>query len=547
LWCLLALIFFWSCRRDVPSNFDRNLPPETMLTGAPVESSLTFYQVHLKWYGVDPDGVVDYYEYSVTDTNKTPGEDDPGFSGFLKTTKTDSVFLLQANMVQTLGHRFYVRAVDNEGKTDPTPAWTYFVADDFNLPGVEFLSASGTWVTRRGVDTTVALSSNSNFAPTDTIGVGGVFRASWTGTDADSVTGGEVVGYEYRRSTDPEFTGGTRADTTATFSFARPAGSELSSYFSGVAAILVRSIDDAGAKTNPDSLRSVVVNFSPRAWIVDPNQTNPPVRAYPALFIERESQVIYPSGTTLADGLRRIQFKYTGFDDQRDLRLDPNNPSGVTGFQYRRLKGGGGVAYLDIASWKPYPLVSDFDDGQNLTSGDYTYLIRARDELGREGAPETLRVSVNYFPFFTSATYVDQSMVEQPLWNPGPSGQQADTVLVPIPAAGGGGYPGLTVRFFARDDHDPLSPHPMDFNDLVEQEVSRVGSYQSLLNGSRESFLPAPTDSLGQPTADERTYPVSPLGGAGIVADGLNVLVLKAKDLTGRVTTLQVVFRAELQ
>jgi hypothetical protein len=466
LWCLLGLIFFWSCRRDAPSNFDRNLPPETILTGAPAESSSAFYQVHLMWYGVDPDGLVDHYEYSVTDTNKVPGEDDPGFSGFLKTTKTDSVFRLEANKVQTLGHRFYVRAVDNEGKTDPTPAWTYFVADDFNLPGVRFLSATGHWRTGRGTDTTVALSSNSAFAPSDTIGVGGEFRASWEGFDADP--GGVVVGYQYRRSADPEFIGGTLADTAASFSFARPAGSDLSTYFSGVAAILVRSIDDAGAKTNPESLRSVVVNFSPRAWIVDPNQTNPPVRARPPLFIEKNSQVAYPSGTFLADGLRRITFKYTGFDDKRDIRLDPNNPSGVIGFQFRRLKGGGGVAYLDIATWKPYPLVSDFDDGVGLSSGDYTYLIRARDELGREGAPETLKVSVNYFPYFEYVTYLDDTMTEQSLWNPGPSGSQMDTVTVGI-APQGGGYPGLTVRFYARDDHDPGNLDPMDFNPVIEQ------------------------------------------------------------------------------
>jgi hypothetical protein len=87
----------------------------------------------------------------------------------------------------------------------------------------------------------------------------------------------------------------------------------------------------------------------------------------------------------------------------------------------------------------------------------------------------------------------------------------------------------------------------MDFNPVIEQELSHVASYQTLLNSARGSFLLAPTDSLGQPTADERTFPVSPLGGAGIVDDGLNVLVLKAKDISGRVTTLQIVFRAELQ
>ena len=92
--CLLTLVFLWSCREEPPSNFDRNLAPETVISLAPAESTLSFYQVHLFWFGSDADGVIDHFEYSITDSNKTPGEDDPGFSGYFKTSKNDSTFLL---------------------------------------------------------------------------------------------------------------------------------------------------------------------------------------------------------------------------------------------------------------------------------------------------------------------------------------------------------------------------------------------------------------------------------------------------------------------
>jgi hypothetical protein len=552
LCCLLALSFSSGCREDRPSTFDRNLPPETVITGAPAESALAYYQVHLKWYGVDPDGVIDHYEYSVTDSNKTPGEDDPGFTGYYQTTRTDSVFLLTANDPQILGHRFYVRSVDNEGKTDPTPAWTYFVAHDFNFPRVVFTSAVGRWIDRQGRPQEVPIASSSRFAPTDTIGVGGSVTVSWTGFDDDipccpGIGSGRVVGYEFRRSNDPEFLGGTPADTIATMSFAEAAGEDITAYYSGTAAILVRAIDDAGARTNPDSARSVVVNFSPRAWIVHPDSTVPPAKARTPVFIEKDSQTIYPSGTVLADGLRRIQFKFSGRDDDRDMSLDPNNPSGVVGFQFRRLKNGGGFAFQDIQTWKRYPQVSDFDDGADLTSGDYAYLIRARDELGREGLPAILEVSVNYSPYFEWVRYVDQDTVEQSLWNPGPSGQQLDTVQVVIPELQGGGYPDFRVRFVARDDHDPMNPHPLDFNPLVEEELSFVQAYRIALNNALQGFSIAPTDSAGLPTVDERVYPVSPLGGASVVSEGLNVLELTVRDLGSRFATVTVVFDVVLQ
>ena len=540
LCCLLSLNIFLGCRREAPSNFDSNLPPETVVSGAPAESSAAFYQVHLKWYGVDEDGTVDFYEYALTDSNKTPGEDDPGFSGFFKTTRTDSVFFLSANNPQTLGHRFYVRAVDNEGKTDPTPAWVYFVASDYNAPFVQFLSARGTWTDRMGNLRTKDITSSNPFLPSDTVGVGATIRVSWTGGDTDSL--GYVVGYEYKLSTDTDYLGGSLSDTSFSYSFDEPSGSGLSAYFTGSEAVLVRAIDDAGARTAPNAARSFVVNFSPKTWFVDPTTSGNPQGRF---FVEREFGTTRPSGTVLADGNRTIRFKFTGVDDDRDVRLDPNSPSGVTGFEYRRLKNGGGFAYQAVQGSSLYPIISDFNDGYTHTSGDYVYLVRAVDELGRRGRPDTLRFGVNYSPFWDHVRYVDQDSTLQELWNRSPGGGQLDTVVVNIPQNTDGTYPPLTVQFFARDDHTFPVKDPLDFNNVVEEELGQVQDYQILLNNARGGFDNAPTDSLGQPVPDTRTYPVSVQGTVG-VRSGLNTLQLGARDISGRNTFLVLVFWVNL-
>jgi hypothetical protein len=554
---LLALAFASGCRRETPSSFDSNLAPETIISGAPAESTAAYYRVHIKWYGVDPDGLIDYYEYSVTDSNKTPGEDNPGFSGYFRTDRTDSIFILQANNTQVLGHRFYVRSVDNEGKTDPTPAWTYFIAEDFNLPVVCFRApgltppaacpapdqryAIGTWTDRAGnLRSTRIYSSNRN-APTDTIGVGGSVRFAWYGFDID--VGDSVVGFEYRMSGDPEYQGGTLADTSFSFDFARPVGSSLATYFSGNEAILVHAIDVAGARTNPDSARSFVVNFGPITWIVDPNQVDPPVRA--RLFTDRESQIVWPSGTWLADGVRVLQFKYTGFDDPRDQSLDPNNPTGITGFQARVLKNGGGEAFRDVPAggWLHYPQVSEYVSS-GLQSGDYLILVRSRDELGRYGRPDTLRVKVNYAPFLEYVRYADTTGAETDLWAPGTT----DTVSITIPELPGGGYPGVRIRFNGRDDHyPPPNTHPGDPNPVVEQEAGRVKDYVARLNGARDGFVSFPEDSLGQPLPVEIVYPVGTTSEPGFIQSGLNRLELRVRDLPGRISTYEIVFHVTLE
>ena len=52
---ILALIAGMGCRKELPELFDRNNPPETYITSAPVESIFDSYKVHVHWHGEDID------------------------------------------------------------------------------------------------------------------------------------------------------------------------------------------------------------------------------------------------------------------------------------------------------------------------------------------------------------------------------------------------------------------------------------------------------------------------------------------------------------
>ena len=550
--CLLGLVLLWGCRRESPSSFDSNLPPETYISRAPAESTLAYYRIHLYWNGEDPDGLVDHFEYAVTDSNKTPGEDTPGFSGFFRSSSHDSVFSLRADNPQVLGHRFYVRAVDNEGKVDPTPAWAYFIAHDFNFPNVVFHTQIGRWTDRDGNERTITLRSSDRYSPTDTIGVGGEITVSWGGYDVDP--GGSVVGFEYHTRELSSFVGGTLADTMITVSF-EPSSTGKKTYFSGTEAIQVRAIDDAGAKTQPDSIRSVVVNFSPVTWIVDPEATDSmgrPVRNEVFQKVGPTGQPegrTFPSGSTLAwDGSSMqpgIQFYYTAFDDPRDKNIAPDDSSsGISGFSYRKLRSGGGGAYATIRDWVAYPNKNLFawTIGKRLGTGNYSFLVRAKDLLGRWGKPAIIRVNVNYMPYFTSVTYFTADGEEKPLWIPPTSGESSEPVVVHIPRNEDGTYPDFHVRFTGLDEHHvPPNTNPLDVNDVLEEEISPISEFRARLNGATVGFQDA-SGNLEEGFFGERFFPVSTQRISGSVSQGENVLLLAAKDAGERAGEMEVDF-----
>src|SRR5215470_3372710 len=67
LLCVLFVLAL-SCRQDVPSLFQINQPPETILTVIPEDSTRAFYRYHVYWHGEDADGHVVRYLFAITDS-----------------------------------------------------------------------------------------------------------------------------------------------------------------------------------------------------------------------------------------------------------------------------------------------------------------------------------------------------------------------------------------------------------------------------------------------------------------------------------------------
>lgn len=109
---LLSIFFFGGCDKGTQKP---NVPPETKiaidainLTGDNRLNS----EVHVSWFGTDGDGYVAGFELSFDETNWT------------YTTLLDSTFQFTIPAgSDTVDVNFYVRAIDDKGATDPTPAF----------------------------------------------------------------------------------------------------------------------------------------------------------------------------------------------------------------------------------------------------------------------------------------------------------------------------------------------------------------------------------------------------------------------------------------
>ncbi len=107
---ILIVLLVSGCSEHFPNQPLGNLPPETFLALRP-DSTLrrTASQQDIHWWGEDPDGFVAGYYFSFDSTHWT------------FTTANDSLFGLKLNTTDTT-YSFFVKAVDNEGAEDPTPA-----------------------------------------------------------------------------------------------------------------------------------------------------------------------------------------------------------------------------------------------------------------------------------------------------------------------------------------------------------------------------------------------------------------------------------------
>src|SRR5215207_1742490 len=206
----LILVVGAGCRKVPTENNDRNRAPDTYLSAAPLDTiaggglSRIPHRYRAQWAGSDIDGEVVGFFVAVTETTldlatgrpyKLPP---PRPSQFRFTTSRESLFTF--NVLEGRGndreHALYVFSVDNQGKVDPTPAVTHFVARDQHLPGV-------TWIVAKAFGTVFLPNGFGGITPTpferdltdghelpahapwDTIPSSGHVHFEWEGFDPD--------------------------------------------------------------------------------------------------------------------------------------------------------------------------------------------------------------------------------------------------------------------------------------------------------------------------------------------------------------------------
>ena len=233
-----------SCAKD-PLEVDRNRPPQTFLVGAPVDTTAADvgynYRIHLYWRGEDPDGYVVGFFWSW---------DDSSIGAFHYTTRTDSVFELAVNDSETIVggvgnpqtsryHTFFIRAVDNLGK--PDPSLTMFNRRLFNaeteIPRVQFVGD---------------IPNLSDSASIDTLCDKTPFTVCWTAFDPD----GFVTRYRVNAGS---YQSPLMTDSCITFN--APGGPTLAS---GLYTMTVTAVDNANAVGT--GTVQFVVNSDPETW-----------------------------------------------------------------------------------------------------------------------------------------------------------------------------------------------------------------------------------------------------------------------------------------
>lgn len=146
--CLaLAALLLWTagCDNDITGSAFENQPPDTRLSVRDTslvdnidDADRLASTVALSWSGTDPDGFVSAYElrYWTPDQMLAPDE------GWTRTTRTDSLVLLPIPRGERVANvTVEVRAIDNEGLTDPDPARTVFPIQNAP-PSIQFERAT---------------------------------------------------------------------------------------------------------------------------------------------------------------------------------------------------------------------------------------------------------------------------------------------------------------------------------------------------------------------------------------------------------------------
>jgi hypothetical protein len=317
LLCLFATLAGVGCRKALAPNVDRNKAPETWITAAPFDTitvdktglppfpATIPIRFHVYWAGGDQDGAVVGYYWAVVETLPLPSPGEilppqlpgPHPGDYHYTTRTDTTFVFNvAEDIPDRQHAFFIYAVDDQGKPDPTPARFIFNAlDRFPpLPVFEEARATGTvyffdnaGVLRSETRTFFIRDSlNINTTPSDTVPSNSRLYFRFHGEV--TVPGSVVKGYRYKldetelQPTDPDsLYHGNVLEYGVPEAERDPARNGLDTIrvAAGTKIFTFRAIDQANGSR--DATRRFQLNFSPTTWFAGPDpdvpaSTDPP-------------------------------------------------------------------------------------------------------------------------------------------------------------------------------------------------------------------------------------------------------------------------------
>jgi len=473
LLAVLALVAGMGCRKELPELFDRNHPPETYITSAPVESLFDSYRVHVNWHGEDQDGQIAYYLWAWTDSSnayydawnpESHAEDrilhEGDFDATHLTTLTDSTFVLQANEDGGMSRdlTFNITAVDDQGRRDPVPARLYFNTSVDSRPVIQWLDEPF-----GDLDPGVTWVGNEP----ETLAAGAPFACAFTGATVN----GFVKGYQWNFGSGTAWfplvdgqTGWTYQDPgmadldTIRLDFANDilgADAGMTSFYHyGIFRVKGKCIDQAGVEsaisTSPGNLKGVIVpilNGDPDTRLRDdlpvvltyttydgfPDTLYPVVERVdtgePGFHYRLNERV--PWGQDV-----RLQVHLQGWDYDDPLVVPPEEIR--TDFQLAYTWSIKNLDLLDIehegaytrgASTGRYPPGGQQGQSENLGLGyfgesgwhfqmnlgpmDYTVKGYALDTFGRvDGTPMTLDLQAGFSPSVDSIVLFSKYVVE---------------------------------------------------------------------------------------------------------------------------------------
>ena len=308
IFCLVLVVWSVGCRKALAPSTLTNQPPETWIVAAPQDTITTRdaddrpvppavgripVRFHMYWAGTDRDGTVAGFFWAVVETlpvqpegsSTVPALPGPKARDYHFTTRTDSIFNFSAAIeVSERQHAFFIYAVDDKGRADPTPARFIFsaydrfppaaVIDECKATGFEYQllppPAGGVMpIPKTYLVTDFFEISNAHPFPRDTVMSGARLHMRWHGES--TIPGTVVTGYRYKLD---ETTFNTVDSSVHEASYNTGVGSDRVN--SGKKKFTLQAVGRSGWRG--EATRWFQMNFAPDSWFAGPDPNDAAAR-----------------------------------------------------------------------------------------------------------------------------------------------------------------------------------------------------------------------------------------------------------------------------